>query len=495
MKTWKYLLLLICLGLVMGCKKEVEPTPEPPEPEDTKEQLIRDSIYYYYNQQSLWTEYVPDNTVLRTFTAAYSSNEDVLSALKALTPFYAGYNGSIDRFSFIQDNGSGSQQRSSNGLRMDTNDGYGMYFGWRIISETLAAPVLYFVEGGSPAQKAGITRGSMLLAINDDTDVTAAYSCNQSGSCFVETAAFNNFQTKLNTAIAANSLRLKMRTVNDVDKDYTLSYETYNINPILADTIYNYSTKIGYFAFSSFEEVTGNNQTYQDFERIFQEFATAGVQELIVDMRYNTGGYVSTARYLANKIVGPSASGKPMFTYQVNANFQPYTERASNGYDFTPVNFGQNSNPEYQKVYFLVTEETASASELLINVLKPYMDVVLIAETNRTYGKPVGFFEQEIMSTISLWATSFKTLNSEGATDYWDGLTVNVSNVPDNISKNFADPTESMIARAISLSGATSTNVNRSSISRNSGSSTSSAGRKLGVINKPIEKNLLKKKE
>ncbi|GHE41288.1 S41 family peptidase [Sphingobacterium griseoflavum] len=478
----------------MSCKKEVGPTPEP-EPVDTKEQLIRDSIYYYYNQQSLWTEYIPDNTVLRTFTASYTSNDEVLRALKARTPYYAGYNGSIDRFSFIEEKGSGSQQRSSNGLRMDTNDGYGMYFGWRIISETLAAPVLYFVEGGSPAQKAGITRGSMLLSLNDATDVTAPYNCNASGACYVETNAFNDFQNKLNTATNGNTMRLKVRTVDGQEIERTLTNGTYVIDPLLADTVYNYNKKIGYFAFSSFEEVTGNNQNYQNFQRVFQRFEAENIKELIVDMRYNTGGYVHTAQYLANKVVPASGDGNRMFTYEVNTNLQPYTVRAFDGLDFRPVNFVRNNNLELETVYFLVTEETASASELLINVLKPYMRVVLIAETTRTYGKPVGFFAQDIMNEeISLWVTSFKTVNSRGDTDYWDGLSVDETNVADDIGRDFGDPAENMIARAISLSGGNSSaRLSKSSVSR-SATSAGSLPKKFKVVNKPDEKNLLKKR-
>lgn len=494
MKTWKYLLLLFCIVWLVGCKKDVDP-PDP-EPVSTEAELIRDSIYYYYNLQSLWTTSIPDYDVLRTFTANYSSDQGVLDALKALTPYYAGYGGSIDRFSFIQDNGSGEQLSSSTGLRMDTADGYGVYFGWGRLTSTatVAYPVIYFVEGGSPAQLAGITRGSILLSLNDDTNVTVPITCSGS-SCTLNQTAYNSFVTKLDAALEATSLSLKVSDVNGVEKVHPLTYKTYEIDPILADTVYRYPEKnIGYFAFSSFEEVTGNNQNYQNFQRIFQSFETAGIKELIMDMRYNTGGYVNTAEYLANKIAPAAAEGGVMFTYEVNAALQPYTVRASRGYDFTPVNFARNNNLALEKVYVLVTESTASAAELLINVLKPYMTVVLIAETDRTYGKPVGFFEQEIMSKISLWATSFKTKNKNGATDYWDGMAVDQANVTDRIFSDFGDPTEDMIAAALRLSGVTTANTgNRASVSRSGASS--AARLKLGVINKPAEKNMLKQQD
>ncbi|TDS10340.1 C-terminal processing protease CtpA/Prc [Sphingobacterium paludis] len=484
-------MLLLCIGLAIGCKKDLDtPTPEPV---DTKEELIRDSIYYYYNLQSLWTEYVPDNRILRTFTANYTSNLSLLNALKGLTPYHAGYAGSIDRFSFLE-NADGSQLGRSSGVRMDTNTGFGVYFSWHIISETAAAPYVYFVEGGSPAQRAGISRGAILLSLNGDGNMTAPYECQGVGatrSCRV----LGSIPGRIDAALDAGTMSLKVRNVNGEEVESSLANETYTIRPILADTVYNGTTKMGYLAFSSFEEVTNSNQNYQDFQRIFQRFETEGIKELIVDMRYNTGGYVHTAQYLANKIIPASGAGKRMFTYQVNANLQPYTVRASSEYDFRPVNFVRNNNLELTKVYFLVTDATASAAELLINVLKPHMKVVLIAEANRTYGKPVGFFGQEIMGgEISLWAASFKTLNSNGDTDYWDGLFVDVPNVYDDVYRNFGDPRENMIARAISESngsGATGSTLNRSAVARGTASNPSRQT-KIGVVNKPAEKNLIK---
>ncbi|KGE15015.1 S41 family peptidase [Sphingobacterium deserti] len=494
MKIGKYFVFMLCIGLAMGCKKDLDPPT--PEPVDTKEELIRDSIYYYYNLQSLWTEYVPDNSVLRTFTASYTSNDNLLNALKGLTPFHAGYNGSIDRFSFLEGSGEGSQLSSSVGLRMDTNDGYGMYVGWRTISETTAEPVLYLVEGGSPAQRAGITRGAILLSLNGDENMTAPYDCPGTGEnrpCYVRGA----LPGRIDAALNAPSMRARMRLLNGEEHDYNLANETYEIKPILADTVYSGTKNIGYLAFSSFEEVTSANQNYQDFQRIFQRFETAGIKDLIVDIRYNTGGYVNTAQYLADKIISATGNGARMFTYEVNANLQPYTVRAADGYDFRPVNFARKNNLELQTVYFLVTETTASAAELLINVLKPHMNVVLIADDNRTFGKPVGFFGQEIMGgETTLWAASFKTLNSRGETDYWDGLNADVPNVYNDLARNFGDPREGMIAHAIGLSngvGSMST-LNRSSVSRGAASTTITR-RKLNVINKPVEKNLIKEKE
>src|SRR3546814_18965955 len=89
---------------------------------------------------------------------------------------------------------------------------------------------------------------------------------------------------------------------------------------------------------------------------------------------------------------------------------------------FTPVNFEKTNNLQLTKIYFLVTEGTASASELLINNLSPFVDVKLIGE-DHTYGKPVGFFPITFLNT-DLYAVSFKTTNNVGNRDFFKGLEV-----------------------------------------------------------------------
>ena len=97
------------------------------------------------------------------------------------------------------------------------------------------------------------------------------------------------------------------------------------------------------------------------------------------------------------------------------------------------------------RVFFIVTNGTASASELLINNLKPYMDVKLIGDT--TYGKPVGFFPVDIYN-YSIYPISFKTVNSAGNADYYNGFAPDKI-APDGVSKNWGDITEPSLASAL----------------------------------------------
>src|SRR5690606_30355098 len=511
MSLYRFFLALVCLGLILGCKKEITNPPDPIIPtEPTEQDHLKASIYDYYNKYSLWTEQIPDldEQGRLDFVKDYSSNNSLLTALKNMTPYYDGYRGSIDRFSFLDESGADGNANSSyaDGIRMDTNDGYGLYYGWGILpsSATVAYPVIFFVEGGSPAWKEGVTRGSIVYAVNDDENITVGYNGSN-----LNQADVRRVGTKLEAALEANSLKLKLKTASGEDKVFTLGYEnSYDIDPVILDSVYVYPDKnIGYLAYSSFEEVwPSTHQNYVKLEEIFNSFTDANIKDLILDLRYNTGGYVNTAEYLANKMIDAKSDKELMFTYTVNDYLQPYTITPSSDIDFRPVYFKRKNNLNLENVYFLVTEQTASAAELLISVLKPYLNVILIGEEmqkndgtkySKTYGKPVGFFGQEIgKDNIELWATSFKTENNVRNPsdrlfrDYWEGLPVTYyDKINDYIFKDFGDSEEDMIAKALNLAGVPTSGMRASS----SKSSTARRGIKVGIINKPNERNMLKK--
>src|SRR5690606_13444964 len=158
---------------------------------------------------------------------------------------------------------------------------------------------------------------------------------------------------------------------------------------------------------------------------------------VIVDLRYNGGGAVITAEYMSNMLVPVSANDKLMYSYEINKEMEADGWKDIPDF-FTPVNFEKTNSLNLNRIYFLVTAgSTASASELLINNLNPLMETMLIGEMH-TYGKPVGFFPWEILNT-DLYVVSFKTVNTNGYGDYFNGLTVDF-NVGDDVSKNWGDP-------------------------------------------------------
>jgi hypothetical protein len=205
---------------------------------------------------------------------------------------------------------------------------------------------------------------------------------------------------------------------------------------------------VGYFVFESFvsTESSAGGSTYvkNELDQMFSSFESQGVSEVIVDLRYNGGGAVITAEYLSNMLVPLAANKKLMYSYAINK------EMEADGWKdffFTPVNFDKTNSLNLNRIYFLVTAgSTASASELLINNLSPFIETKLIGEKH-TYGKPVGFFPWEILKT-DLYAVSFKTTNNLGYGDYFEGMPVDL-NVGDDVSKNWGNTEDGMLKQAL----------------------------------------------
>jgi len=135
-----------------------------------------------------------------------------------------------------------------------------------------------------------------------------------------------------------------------------------------------------------------------------------------------------------------------MYTNKVNPRLDDFLLAHRVRIDFSPVHFHKTNALNLRRIYFLVTEGTASASELLINNLTPHVDVKLIGE-HRTYGKPVGFFNWNILG-VDLYAVSFQTFNSVGYGNYFSGMEVDKL-IYDDLTKDFGDVEEDMIAEAL----------------------------------------------
>ncbi|MFZ4261026.1 S41 family peptidase [Sphingobacterium sp. HJSM2_6] len=466
---------------IISCQKDPTRIPSPPKPVEpvdnrTEAQKIKDSIYYYYKMQSYWESSIEVVNPISTLTDKYTGNQSLLNYLMGQTPlkndyvFHKDYNGPFDRFSFIEDISASSE----NSGKADTYDGFGLFV---VFESTEPAAPLYigFVEGGSPADDAGLKRGDKITSLNGNTNIT-----------------YSNF-SYVNNQLNKTHLDLVVLRGNQTSITVGIDSKEYEIYPIVKDSVFTVADKkVGYLAYSSFEELAYDDGSFTkmrtDLERIFSKFAINNIKDIIIDIRYNGGGYVSTATYLANKVINTAGNNKLMFSYDVNKNLQ--SERSGQG-SFKDVNFRKNNNTEIQNVYFLVSDYTASASEILISVLKPYMNVQIIAEVSSTYGKPVGFFPQKIMDKINLWAASFKVVNSAGYSDYWDGIEADKKNVLDDISKDFGDTRESMTAMALAHIE-TGVYPSRSPSARIGARTTNTRTDKPQPVNKIRERNLIK---
>ena len=274
-------------------------------------------------------------------------------------------------------------------------------------------------EPNSPAGILGIKRGWRITKLNGSTSITTSNSKFIIDNIYDAVSADVTF-----TKPVGSSVYLNLQAAHYTDK------------PIYLDTVYNSSNgNIGYLVYNSF---LGNiNQTPTEYARVFNKFSAAGISNLIVDLRYDGGGYVSLQEQLANYLISTQTQGSVMMKQIYNSNY-------SN--ENSTVLFNKTGSLQLNKIYFIVSRGTASASELLINNLKPYMNVKLIGNSN-THGKPVGFFPIEDGEWY-VFPVSFKTVNKNGEGNYYAGFAPDAM-VADGLDKDWEDVTEASLASAI----------------------------------------------
>lgn len=218
--------------------------------------------------------------------------------------------------------------------------------------------------------------------------------------------------------------------------DIQLNASTYPQQTVYLDSIYTIGAKtIGYMVLNSF--LGDTSQINNDFQRVMNIFSNKNVTDIIVDLRYNGGGYVSVQEKLADYLAPASTNDKLMMKETFNDKHQSYN---------TTLNFKKAGTLNPTHIFFIVSQSTASASELLINNLKPYMDVKLIGPTN-TDGKPVGFFPLSAGDWY-VFPVSFRSTNSANAGGYFNGFTPDAITA-DGLDKDWGDVTESCLAKAI----------------------------------------------
>ncbi|GAB2981936.1 S41 family peptidase [Mucilaginibacter puniceus] len=462
MKKLIYLFLILSAGLIISCKKDNKPdnnnTIAPSKTGSTLD-LIRDSIYLYAQESYLWYDGLPDYA---TFNPRSISGTNDLSALVKevdklsqykINPItnkpYEYYEPSPGeaKYSFIDEGGTSAQLGGVNGD-----------FGFAPLYNTTTDLRIKYVYAGSPAAAKGIKRGYQITKINGQTNLT--YDNGGATTQFVVNAMFNSSTVSM-------TLKRPDNTTFDVD----LAVANYNVNPVIIYKVIDLGggKKVGYIVFNSF--VT-EDVAKPKLQEAFNSFTANGITDLVVDLRYNGGGYVSTAEYLSNLIVPAGKTGSAMYTTYFNDKLaagkasilanqirkDPTTGRTYNyaQFDYTPdtENFAKEGSLNITgKVFFIVSGNTASSSELLINNLRPHMNVQLIG--TKTYGKPVGFFDIQI-NKYELYVPQFVTKNSAGQGDYFDGMLPGSINYPgimdyDDVTKEFGDPTEGLLAHALNF--------------------------------------------
>ncbi|PTN10302.1 C-terminal processing protease CtpA/Prc [Mangrovibacterium marinum] len=296
--------------------------------------------------------------------------------------------------------------------------------------------VVKYVYPNSPAEEAGLKRGDIILEIDNTAMTTDNYYDLYSGSSY-------SVQLGL---LSGSSIGLS-------GASYDLTARVVSTDPSVYHTVLDADgTKVGYLAYVEF--VAGDDDKFlSSMDEIFDDFKAEGIRDLVVDLRYNPGGEIDAASYLASTIAPASVvtNHETLINLQFNDDVQAayeYYYPDELYYSFTDTT---TVNMNLGTVYFLTTSGTASASELLITGLAPYMNVVQIGEA--TYGKYTGMYvlpddnEEWCMLPVVM-----KYANANGYTDFSDGLQPDYEILDDLLETvPFGDPADPMLAQALSL--------------------------------------------
>lgn len=405
MKLSSFVSIFAVLFFYASCKKN-DTVSNPPD--SSLEQKQKDSALAISRDIYLWNDQIPS-----TFDArAYDDLNELMIGVREFS-IEPGFNEPVDLYSFAV------KQNEWN----DISKGIISDFGLNAFFYTDTDLRVRSVEEESPAGKAGIRRGWKFVTVAGSSDI------NSDNIDFLVESIYESPTTQFTFEKPDGSL-----------VSVTLNAATYKENPVYLDSIYTAGArKAGYIVFNSFLGDTA--KVNSEFERIFNNFVAEGVTDVVIDLRYNGGGYVSLQNKLANYLIKPTANNGIMMTQQFNSNYADLNEVTM---------FKKQGSLNVSNIYFIVTDNTASASELLINNLKPYMNVKLVGP-EPTYGKPVGFFPLPVGDWY-IFPVSFRSTNSRNEGSYFDGLAVDQV-VNDGLDKDWGDRNESALASVLSHIG------------------------------------------
>lgn len=382
----------------------------------------------WIDETYLWYKEVPNLTA-----TSYPTPVDYFNALK--TPAITSSGKPKDQFHFVYDTAQWVAL-SQSGVEL----GYGFELALLAATPPRKALVAY-TDPNTPAAGAGIVRGAEILTV-DGVDLV-----NDGTRTAVDT---------LNNGLFPTAAGPHTFTIRDTSSSGTRAV-TLNAGTITKTPVQNVKTlpapnqTVGYLQFN--DHIATSEQLLID---AINQLKTAGVTDLVLDIRYNGGGYLDIASELAFMIAGPiTTTGKTFERLNFNDKnpFGLTTAQAITPFHAVTQGFagaGTQNQPlpflGLGKVYVLTGGGTCSASEAIVNGLRGVnVEVNLIGATS--CGKPYGFFPQDNCST-TYFSIQFQGVNEQGFGDYADGFTPTCA-VADDFSHALGDPAEGRLAGAL----------------------------------------------
>jgi C-terminal processing protease CtpA/Prc len=433
MKKFGYILATyVVLGLTFSsCDKNDEITP-------SDKGSINDFVWKGMNSWYNWQPNVPnlsdlkddDQNAYEAYLKEYSTPEDLFYSLLSQEETKINEDGSKSyKFSWIVDDFVALNKQfqgitKSYGLRLqavnirptDANDD----------------PIILYVryvnpDFASPSNNAGIKRGDIINALD---------------GVVLNESNYNAIVGKLSNETVTLSIVSENNGVFTHISDKTITAVEISEDPVYLKKVFTNinGKKVGYLVYNGFRS------SYNDeLNTAFADFKNQGIQVLILDLRLNGGGSVETTAYLASMIyanAGTETFAKLTFNAKHTNQNSSYTfQNKLNVYDVNGTKTGEeniNRLTGINQLYVLTSGSTASASEMIINGLKPFMSVKIVGTT--TYGKNVGsitlydspssdYTKESSANSTHLYAMQpivFQIYNKLNQSDYINGFEPNI---------------------------------------------------------------------
>lgn len=387
-------LLILCIALlVITCERDLL------NPEQNK--LTRTVLYDIMKEWYLWYDTMP------------VVNPDDYHSLNALLD--ALRNSPTDRWSYVMSTEEYDRfyiqgEYIGHGVGLIGDIGGSLWAGW--------------VYNDSPAENQGVERGWQILSINGETITNETNLDSLLGD--KEVGVVNSFTFR----------KPGGQTINlDIEKKIV------DINSVLHSEIINVNdSKVGYLVYQHFLVTS-----MEELDAVFKDFQDNQIDDIIVDLRYNPGGQVDVAQHLGSLIAGEYAIKRDFVLLEYN---DQHSERNLTR-PFLDVEYMMTPTPE--RLFFITTARSASASELVINGLlgltgltRPF-EIYLVGDD--THGKPVGSIAARFVDS-TLIPITFRYMNRKNEGDFFDGLPAN-SYIEEDITKDFGDPEETLLQEVL----------------------------------------------
>lgn len=422
---------------------------------------INDFIWDGLNEWYYWQEDVPNLDDSKTSDA--NSYISYLNSYPDSSEFFESLIYGADRFSWINDNYEELEQQLSG---VSASNGMNFIIGRQCLSCNELIAAVSYVLPDSDASEKGIIRGDLFNQVNGEILTVDNYIDLLYSDDLTYTIDLVNFDSGSNTVTPRN-ITVELNKI-----------ENFQEIPIHKNLVIEQGDRrIAYMMYNRFlsqVDSDGDGNIDYDFNQalidVFTEFSTENVTDMVLDLRYNPGGSTLTARYLSSMITGQFTgeifssqlwNSKIMtLIYEINNDNNPDNDYDPNNYfldrtsDGTPL-------PALQlpRLYVLTSSRTASASELVINALSPYIEVVVIGQP--TSGKNVASItlydyvdpDQQTRNPNHRYAMQpivQKVANSEGYADFEAGLIPDIDATEKASTYGvLGDPSEPLLALAI----------------------------------------------